>query len=170
MLVDVPVGENPAGGTCPVATVVISGGGAGDQSAGSPEVKVSVGWGETSGQLRQGRRASRQVVTNENRSKAPKFGFPTIESERGMWKVPSPSGLVRRPASSVKELVTETNLVSLLLWNKDFIQRAGRALSGKALKPESATQDRVLVCIRDCQHVCRDGRKRSGVPVVRHRL
>jgi hypothetical protein len=46
MLVDVPVGENPAGGTCPVATVVISGGGAGDQSAGSPEVKVSVGWGE----------------------------------------------------------------------------------------------------------------------------
>jgi hypothetical protein len=104
MLVDVPVGENPAGGTCPVATVVISGGGAGDQSAGSPEVKVSVGWGGTSGQLRQGRRASRQVVTNENRSTAPKFGFPTIESERGMWKVPSPSGLVRRPASSVKEL------------------------------------------------------------------
>jgi len=45
MLVDVPVGENPAGGTCPVATVVISGGGAGDQSAGSPEVKVSVGRG-----------------------------------------------------------------------------------------------------------------------------
>ena len=41
MLVDVPVGENPAGGTCPVATVVISGGEAGDQFAGSPEVKAS---------------------------------------------------------------------------------------------------------------------------------
>ena len=104
MLVDVPVGENPAGGTCPVATVVIPGGGAGDQSVESPEVKVSVGWGETSGQLRQGRRASRQVVTIENCSKAPKLSSPTIESERGMWKVPSPSGLVRRPASSVKEL------------------------------------------------------------------
>ena len=44
MLVDVPVGENPAGGTCPVATVVISGGGAGDQSAGSPDVNVLDGW------------------------------------------------------------------------------------------------------------------------------
>ena len=29
---------------------------------------------------------------------------------------------------------TETNLISLLLWSKDFVQRAGRALSPKALK------------------------------------
>ena len=29
----------------------------------------------------------------------------------------------------------ETNLILLLLWNKDFVQRAGRALSPKALKP-----------------------------------
>ena len=29
----------------------------------------------------------------------------------------------------------ETNLISLLLWNKDFVQRAGKALSPKALKP-----------------------------------
>ena len=29
---------------------------------------------------------------------------------------------------------TETNLISPLLWSKDFVQRAGRALSPKALK------------------------------------
>ena len=46
-------GVNPAGGTCPVATVVISGGGASDQPVESPEVKASVGWGQP-GQLRQG--------------------------------------------------------------------------------------------------------------------
>src|SRR6266851_5292432 len=47
-------GESPVGGNCSVATVVISGSGASDQAAGSPEVKVSVGKRETSGQLRQG--------------------------------------------------------------------------------------------------------------------
>jgi hypothetical protein len=36
-------GESPARGTYPVATVVISGDGAGDQSVESPEVKVPVG-------------------------------------------------------------------------------------------------------------------------------
>src|SRR5258708_33961036 len=46
MLVVVLVGVNPTGGTCPVATVVISGGGASDQSVESPEVKASVGWGQ----------------------------------------------------------------------------------------------------------------------------
>ena len=35
---------SPASGTCPVATVVISGGDAGDLSAESPDVKVPVGW------------------------------------------------------------------------------------------------------------------------------
>ncbi len=54
MLVAVLAGESPAGGNCSVATVVISGSGASDQAAGSPEVKVSVGWRETFGQLRQG--------------------------------------------------------------------------------------------------------------------
>ena len=34
--------------------------------------------------------------------------------------------------------VTGTNLNSLLRWNKDFVQRAGRVLSPKALKPEQA--------------------------------
>ena len=43
MLVAALAGESPAGGNCSVATVVISGSGASDQAAGSPEVKVSVG-------------------------------------------------------------------------------------------------------------------------------
>jgi hypothetical protein len=44
MLADVPTGESPVGGDCPVATVVISGGGKGDRPVESPEVKVPVGW------------------------------------------------------------------------------------------------------------------------------
>jgi len=47
MLVGVLAGESPASGTCPVAAVVISGGGEGDQTVGSPEVKVPVGWVKT---------------------------------------------------------------------------------------------------------------------------
>jgi hypothetical protein len=41
-LVVVPAGENPVGGDYPVATVVIPGGGEGDRTVESPEVKVSV--------------------------------------------------------------------------------------------------------------------------------
>ena len=41
-LVTVPAGASPVGGGCPAAAVVISGGGEGDQPAGSPEVNVSV--------------------------------------------------------------------------------------------------------------------------------
>jgi len=47
MLVGVLAGESPASGTCPVTAVVISGGGAGDQTVESPEVKVPVGWVRT---------------------------------------------------------------------------------------------------------------------------
>ena len=43
-LVDDLAGENPASASFPVGTVVISGGGAGDQTVGSPEVNVLVGW------------------------------------------------------------------------------------------------------------------------------
>ena len=46
MLVVVPVGESPTGGTCSVATVVISGGGKGDRPVESPEVKAPGGWGK----------------------------------------------------------------------------------------------------------------------------
>jgi hypothetical protein len=93
MLVGVLAGVNPASGTCPVATVVISGGGAGDQSVGSPEVKVLVGWGR-SRSAPTGGQANQPVVTKANRSQAPKFGFPTSESEGGMLEVPRASGLV----------------------------------------------------------------------------
>jgi hypothetical protein len=92
MLVGVLVGESPIRGACPVPPVVISGGGAGDQSVGSPEVKVLVGWVRT-WSAPTGGQASRQVVTMENCSEAPKLSFPTMESEGGMWEVPSPSGL-----------------------------------------------------------------------------
>ena len=43
MLAAVPAGESPVGGNCPVATVVISGGGKGDRPVESPEVKVLAG-------------------------------------------------------------------------------------------------------------------------------
>ena len=42
-LLDDLAGESPASASFPVGTVVISGGGAGDQTAGSPEVNVLVG-------------------------------------------------------------------------------------------------------------------------------
>ena len=42
-LVDDLAGESPASANYPVGTVVISGDGAGDQTVGSPEVKVLVG-------------------------------------------------------------------------------------------------------------------------------
>jgi hypothetical protein len=51
---NIPAGVSPAGGTCPVASVVIFGGDAGDQIAGSPEVNVPVGLGVYPGQIRQG--------------------------------------------------------------------------------------------------------------------
>src|SRR5664279_3334427 len=44
----------PTRGTCPVATVAISGDGKGDQFIGSPEVKVPVGRAQMLGQIRQG--------------------------------------------------------------------------------------------------------------------
>jgi len=93
MLVGVLAGVNPASGTCPVATVVISGGGAGDQSVGSPEVKVLVGWGRSQS-APTGGQANQSVATKANRSQAPKFGFTTSESEGGMLEVPRASGLV----------------------------------------------------------------------------
>ena len=46
MLVGILTGERPVRGACPVAPVVISGDGAGDQAVESPDVKASVGWGK----------------------------------------------------------------------------------------------------------------------------
>ena len=67
------VGESPIGRNCPVAAVVISSGGEGDQLIGSLEVKVSVGRGDPVRSA--GRRANEQVVAEANRE-APKY-FPT---------------------------------------------------------------------------------------------
>jgi hypothetical protein len=44
MLAVVPAGERPVGGTCSVATVVISSDGKGDRPVESLEVKATVGW------------------------------------------------------------------------------------------------------------------------------
>ena len=43
-LVDDLAGGSPASASFPVGAVVISGNGAGDQTIGSPEVNVLVGW------------------------------------------------------------------------------------------------------------------------------
>src|SRR5438552_9109452 len=51
-------GERPARENCPVVSVVISGGGAGDQSVESPEVKVPVGWVEARSAPTRGARKS----------------------------------------------------------------------------------------------------------------
>ena len=51
MLADVLAGGGPAGANCPVAIVVISGGGKADRPVGSPEVKALVGWGHSTPQL-----------------------------------------------------------------------------------------------------------------------
>jgi hypothetical protein len=54
MLAAILAGARPARGTCPVATVAISGGGTGDQFTGSPEVKALVGRAEMLGRIRLG--------------------------------------------------------------------------------------------------------------------
>jgi hypothetical protein len=68
MLAAVPVGESPAGGTCPVATVVISGGGKGDRPVKSPEVKAPLAGRRTRSDPPRGR-ATRQAVANERTRK-----------------------------------------------------------------------------------------------------
>ena len=57
-LIDGLAGESPASAGYPVGTVVISGDGAGDQTVGSPDVNVLVGWmkvwsAPTGGQAKQ---------------------------------------------------------------------------------------------------------------------
>jgi hypothetical protein len=54
MLAAILAGARPARGTCPVATVAISGDETGDQFIGSPEVKTPVGRAEMLGRIRQG--------------------------------------------------------------------------------------------------------------------
>ncbi len=53
MLAAILAGASPARGTCPVATVAISGDETGDQFIGSPEVTAPVGRAEMLGRIRQ---------------------------------------------------------------------------------------------------------------------
>jgi len=101
-LVGVLADERSARETCPVGPVAIVGGGAGDQTAESPAVKVPVGEVKTES-APTGGQTNRQVAARANRSEAPKL-YPPRESEGG--DVGSAETIVkgRRPASSVKEL------------------------------------------------------------------
>jgi hypothetical protein len=66
MLAAVPAGESPAGGTCPVAAVVIPGDGKSDRPVESPEVKASVGWARCS--VGSAREASNPTGRSEMRT------------------------------------------------------------------------------------------------------
>jgi hypothetical protein len=80
-LIDDLAGASPASASFPVGTVVISGGGAGDQTVESLEVKVLVGWVQTRS-APTGGQAKQQVVAQANRSQASKT-IPSPESECG---------------------------------------------------------------------------------------
>ncbi len=67
MLADIPVGGSPAGGNCPVATVVIPDHGKGDRPVESSGVKVSVGWEEVD-PVRSAREASNSTGRNAKRT------------------------------------------------------------------------------------------------------
>jgi hypothetical protein len=101
MLAERPVGESPTRVDCPVGAVVILGGGAGDQSAGSPSVQVSVGrspWGT----VWSVREASKSAGCSASELIEPRKRIPTRNGFVGQLEVPSPSdrgeGLCRRPA------------------------------------------------------------------------
>ena len=63
MLVDVPAGENPVGGACSVATVVIPDDEKGDRLIESSGVKAPDGWAECL--VRSARRASKSTGRSE---------------------------------------------------------------------------------------------------------
>ena len=75
-LVGVLADERSAREACPVVPAVISGGGAGDQTVESLEVKVPVGKVKTES-APTGGRTSRQVVARANRCEASKYLSPT---------------------------------------------------------------------------------------------
>lgn len=102
MLAAVPAGESPAGGDCPVTTVVIPGVEEGDQPDGSPGVKASVGR-EIPGRIRQGRQATRQVVAMRT-SEATKYQNPP-EADGGVHGSAEPVKQGRRPRLSAKDWV-----------------------------------------------------------------
>ena len=91
MLAPGPAGEGPAGGTCPVAAVVIPGGGKGDQPTGSPEVKASVGWAD--GPVRSAREANNSAGRSESEPVKPRKSPFHQKRMVGNLGVPSRSSL-----------------------------------------------------------------------------
>ena len=105
MLADVLEGESPAGGTCPVAAVVIPGSEKGDRLAGSPGVKVPVG----SSRVRPGRVGSARGASNSTGCSASEPYSPEMEgppgADGGANGIAEPFRKGRRPASSTKDWV-----------------------------------------------------------------
>jgi len=87
MLADVLAGESPASGTCPVATVAISGGGKGDRPAESPEVKVPVGWEDP---VRSARGANNSTGRSESANQEASKCVSRRKRMAGGMGVPSP--------------------------------------------------------------------------------
>ena len=105
MLPDVPAGVSPAGGNCPVATVVILGGGKGDRPVGSPGVNVSGGqaraWSDPS------REASQPTGCSGANQDSLEKAAPR-EADCGSLGSAELFANGRRPVSSAKELGTRS--------------------------------------------------------------
>jgi hypothetical protein len=83
MLAAILAGVSPARGTCPVATVAISGDETGDQFIGSPDVKVPVGRAAMLGQIRQGANNS----TGRNASEPWSSSEISPPTGSGLWEI-----------------------------------------------------------------------------------
>src|SRR5881409_2121995 len=101
MLAAVPAGASPAGGACPVATVVIPGTGKGDRPGGSPGVQVS------GGRARARSDPSREASEPTGRSGATQDSLEKAvprEADGGSLGSAETLANRRRPVSSAKEL------------------------------------------------------------------
>ena len=105
MLADVLAGESPAGGTCPVTTVVIPGSEKGDRLAGSPGVKVPVGVSRLrTARVGSARGASNSTGRSVSEQYSLEIGSPP-EADGGSIGSAEPLREGRRPMSSTKNWV-----------------------------------------------------------------
>jgi hypothetical protein len=105
MLADVLAGESPAGGACPVATVVIPGSEEGDRFAGSPGVKGPVGSsGTRPAGVGSARGPSNSTGCSASEPYSPEMGSP-LEADGGSFGNAEPFRKGRRPESSTKNWV-----------------------------------------------------------------
>jgi hypothetical protein len=105
-LVTVPAGVSPVGGGCPATTVVIPGGGKGDQPAGSPEVNVSV----------SDREASNLAGCSGSEAGSPEIWAPRVRIV-GEIESAEPFSGGRRPPLSVDRWACSTDGLSGVLEN-----------------------------------------------------